>query len=160
MRRALEGVTYFIYSTHSHTEEAPRCRLIILFEREVSEDEYPALTRMIAKQIGMEHFDDSTYQANRAMYWSSCPSNGVFIFDEGVGAPLDPDKYLAMYHDWRDVTQWPTSNRESEVMLRSAAQQKDPLAKDDLVGTFCRAYDPIETAIDEYPGGCLRTVGL
>jgi hypothetical protein len=150
VRRALEGITYFIYSTHSHTEEAPRCRLIILFAREVSEDEYPALTRMIAKQIGMEHFDDSTYQANRMMYWSSCPSNGVFIFDEGIGAPLDPDKYLAMYHDWRDVTQWPTSSRESEVMLRSAAQQKDPLAKEDLVGTFCRAYDPIETAIDEH----------
>lgn len=40
---ALDGVQYFLYSTHSHTPEAPRYRIIILFAREVREDEYPAL---------------------------------------------------------------------------------------------------------------------
>jgi hypothetical protein len=38
-----------VYSTHKHTPEAPRLRLIIPLSREVSEDEYPALGRMVAK---------------------------------------------------------------------------------------------------------------
>lgn len=146
---ALAGVTYFIYSTHSHTPESPRCRVVILFSREVTEDEYPALMRMVAKKIGIDYFDDTTYQANRMMYWSSCPANGEFVFDEKSGDPLDPDKYLNIYDDWRDVTQWPTSSRESEVRKSEVNGQQDPLEKRGVVGAFCTAY-PIEDAIAEF----------
>ena len=146
VRDKLNGCEYFLYSTHSHTLEAPRFRIAILFSREVAPDEYPALMRMIAKQIGMDYFDDSTYQANRMMYWASCPMNGEFVFEENSGEALNPDVFLAMYDDWRDVTQWPTSSRQSEAIRHSLKQQKDPLAKDGVVGAFCRAY-PIEEAI-------------
>ena len=146
---ALSGLTYFIYSTHSHTPESPRYRVVILFSREVSEDEYPALMRMVAKEIGIDYFDDTTYQANRMMYWASCPANGEFVFDEKTGDPLDPDKYLNMYNDWRDVTQWPTSSRESEVRKREVKSQQDPLEKHGVVGAFCSTYS-IEDAIAEF----------
>lgn len=146
---ALAGLTYFLYSTHSHTPESPRYRVVILFNREVSEDEYPALMRMVAKEIGIDYFDDTTYQANRMMYWASCPANGEFIFDEKSGDPLEPNKYLALYNDWRDVTQWPTSSRESEVRNREVKSQQDPLEKHGVVGAFCTAY-PIEDAIAEF----------
>jgi Predicted P-loop ATPase and inactivated derivatives len=148
-RDALAGRTYFIYSTHSHTLEAPRYRVVILFSRDVSEDEYPALMRMVAKQIGMDYFDDSTYQANRMMFWASCPVNGDFVFEENRGEALDTDKYLSMYQDWRDVTQWPTSNRQSEVISRTLKSQADPLSKEGIVGVFCRAYS-ISDAIAEF----------
>lgn len=146
---ALGGITYFLYSTHSHTPEAPRYRVVILFGREVSEDEYPAVMRMVAKQIGMDYFDDSTYESNRMMYWASCPSNGDFVFDEQAGQPLDPDKYLGIYTDWRDVSQWPTSLRQSEAVKREVAKQEDPLAKTGVVGAFCRAYS-MEAAMDTF----------
>ena len=146
---ALAGVTYFIYSTHSHAPDNPRFRVVILFSREVTQDEYPALMRMVAKQIGMNYFDDSTYGANHMMYWSSCPSNGEFIFEEKSGEPLDPDKYLSMYDDWRDITQWPTSSRASEVIKREVKSQQDPLEKCGVVGAFCRAYS-IEDVIDAF----------
>ena len=146
---ALAGVTYFIYSTHSHAPDNPRFRVVILFSREVTQDEYPALMRMVAKQIGMNYFDDSTYGANHMMYWSSCPSNGEFVFEEKSGEPLDPEKYLSMYENWRDITQWPTSSRASEVIKREVKSQQDPLEKRGLVGAFCRAY-PIEDAIDAF----------
>ena len=71
VKKALKDVTYFLYSTHSHTPDTPRYRIVILLSHKVSPDEYPALTRMIAKQIGMDYFDDSTYQANRMMFWAS-----------------------------------------------------------------------------------------
>ncbi len=68
LRYALRDMTYLIYSTHSHTPEAPRYRVVILFSREVTEEEYPAMMRMVAHDIGMDYFDDSTYQSNRMMY--------------------------------------------------------------------------------------------
>jgi len=149
VKQALPGVEFFIYSTHSHLPESPRYRVVILFGREVSEDEYPALMRIVAKQIGLDFFDDTTYQANRMMYWASCPSNGEFVFVEENGTPLDPDQYLKMYADWRDVTQWPTSSRESEARQRETAKQQDPLAKGGVIGAFCTAYT-IEDVIAEF----------
>ena len=152
VKTALDGVTFFLYSTHSHTPDNPRYRIVILFAREVSEEEYPALMRMAAKQIGMDYFDDSTYQANRMMYWASCPSNGQFVFEEQDAGPLDPDKYLGMYADWRDITQWPMSSRQSEVIKARGREQADPLQKDGIVGAFCRAYS-ISGAISEFLSG-------
>ena len=150
VRVKLAGFEWFLYSTHKHTPEAPRFRLVILFDREVSEDEYPALMRKIAYDLGMDYFDDSTYQANRMMYWSSCPSNGEFVFDEAEGQPLPVDKYLGRYENWRDTSQWPTSSRESEVVQKSASAQEDPLNKEGVVGVFCRTFFPIQTALEKF----------
>lgn len=150
VRSVYGNVTYFIYSTHSHTPENPRCRIVFLFSREVTEEEYPAVMRMAAKAIGMDYMDDSTYQANRMMYWASCPSNGEFIFEENDGEPLDVDALLNEYEDWRDVSQWPTSSRQSEVIKAAAKQQQNPLEKEGMVGLFCRAYGTIQNAISEY----------
>ncbi|HNW87905.1 MAG TPA: hypothetical protein PKJ47_13330, partial [Candidatus Limiplasma sp.] len=143
---ALHDWACCLYSTHKHTPEAPRLRLLLPLKREVAEDEYPALGRMVAKEIGIDLFDDTTYEPSRLMYWPSTPADGEFVYREKAGDWLDPDAYLARYADWRDVTLWPTSKRQSEVIRHSLKQQKDPLAKDGVVGAFCRAY-PIEDAI-------------
>jgi predicted P-loop ATPase len=137
------------YTTHKHTPEAPRLRLIIPLSREVSEDEYPALGRMVAKEIGIELFDDTTYEASRLMYWPSTPSDSEFLFCEKDGQPLDPDAYLSKYADWRDTSMWPVSSRQSEVVRRQITKQADPLAKEGVVGVFCRAYS-IEDAIETF----------
>ena len=146
----LSRYTYFMYSTHSHRPDNPRYRIVILLSRDVTPDEYPAMLRMIAKQIGMDFFDDSTYEVNRMMFWASCPANGVFVFTENDGEALSPDEYLAMYADWRDCSLWPTSSRQSEVAVHNTSKtQADPLTKEGLVGTFCRAYS-IDGAIAAY----------
>ena len=85
-----------VYSTHKHTEEHPRLRLIIPLSRDISEDEYPAVGRMVAQDIGMDLFDDTTYEPCRLMYWPSTPVNGVFFSDMKAGALLDPD--LSLIH--------------------------------------------------------------
>ncbi len=150
VRNSLAGVDWFIYSTHKHVPEAPRFRLVILFDREVSEDEYPALMRQVAHDIGMNYFDDTTYQANRMMYWASCPSDGAFVFEESQGGALHVDGYLNRYDDWKDASQWPTSSRQSEVIKRTVASQEDPLNKEGLVGAFCRTYFPIQSAMETF----------
>ena len=140
-----------IYSTHKHTPEAPRLRLIMPLKRDVSEDEYPAVARKVAQEIGMDMFDDTTYQPHRLMYWPSTSSNGEYIYRVMDGDIVDPDYYLGLYDDWRDVSTWPVSSRESEAVKKTASQQADPLTKDGVVGAFCRTYS-IRDAIDKFLG--------
>ena len=140
------------YSTHKSTPESPRLRLVIPLAREVSEDEYPALGRMVAKEVGIDLFDDTTYEPSRLMYWPSTSADGEYLFHEKDGELLDPDVYLARYADWRDTAMWPTSKRQSEVLERRLKQQQDPLAKGGVVGAFCKAYS-MEAAIGSFLSG-------
>ncbi|WP_322354313.1 virulence-associated E family protein [Dehalococcoides sp.] len=135
-----------IYSTHSHTPKTPRLRVVIPLSRDVTPDEYAALSRLVADEIGMDFFDDSTYEPERLMYWPSTPSDGEYVFKVIDGDELDPDKYLSKLSDWRDCSLWPTSSRQSEVIQRSIQQQQNPLEKEGVVGAFCRSYS-IEDAI-------------
>lgn len=138
-----------IYSTHKHTPEAPRLRLVIPLTRTVDAEEYEAVARMVANDLGIDQFDDTTYQASRLMFWPSTPSDGVFVFEQQDGAWLDPDEILKRYPDWHDVSFWPQSSRVSEIHKAQAKRQGDPLEKDGLIGAFCRTYN-IHTAIERF----------
>ena len=138
-----------VYSTHKHTPDHPRLRMIIPLARDITEEEYPAVARMVAKEIGIDLFDDTTYEACRLMYWPSTSANGEFFYQTKEGSLLDPDAYLAKYVDWRDASTWPVSSRQSEAVRRSITQQADPLEKPGIVGAFCRAYT-IEEAIETF----------
>ena len=138
-----------VYTTHKHTKENPRLRLLVPLSRDVSEEEYPAVARMVAKEIGIDMFDDTTYEPCRLMYFPSTSINGEFFYDVKDGVDLNPDIYLAKYDDWRDVSTYPVSSRQSEVVKRNIATQADPLAKPGVVGAFCRAYT-IEDAIEKF----------
>lgn len=144
-----EKYTCCIYSTHKYTEEKPRLRLVILLKRPVSEEEYPAVARMTAKDIGLEMFDDTTYEPTRLMYWPSTSADGEFVFEKSDAGALDPDKILARYKDWRDSSQWPVSDRQRKLMKSSLEKQADPLEKLGIVGAFCRTYS-IEEVIEKY----------
>lgn len=138
-----------IYSTHKHTPEHPRLRLIIPLSRNVSPDEYTAVARKVAEEIGMELFDDTTYEPSRLMYWPSTSSDGEFVFRDIEGEILNPDTILAKYRDWKDSSEWPVSSRQQSVVQREMKKQADPLAKDGVVGAFCRTYS-IEEAVAEF----------
>lgn len=138
-----------MYSTHKHTPEAPRVRLIIPLSREISAEEYAPVSRMVAKDIGMEMVDDTCHEAARLMYWPSTSSDGEFLFESQDGPMLNPDDVLARYKDWHDTSEWPMSSRQSEIVKRTIAKQADPLEKEGMVGAFCRAYS-IQEAIDTF----------
>lgn len=139
----------YFYSTHKHTKEKPRLRLIIPLSRNVSADEYCAISRMIAKEIGMELFDDTTYEPSRLMYWPSTCKDGEFIFREIKGELLNPDEVLGKYKDWKDSTQWPVSTRQRTIIQNNIKKQADPLDKEGVIGAFCRTYSMYE-AIDKF----------
>lgn len=70
MKKSFTFKCYF-YSTHKHTKEKPRFRLIIPLSDTVSPDEYSAVCRKAAEEINIEMFDDTTYEPSRLMYWPS-----------------------------------------------------------------------------------------
>ena len=145
----LYGNAAAVYSTHKHTPEKPRLRLVVPLSRNVTPDEYQAIGRRVAATLGIDKFDDTSYQPQRMMYWPSCSQDGEYMFRYTDADFLDPDTVLATYHNWRDVSSWPMSSRVPEVVKRTAAKQKDPLTKGGIVGAFCRAYT-IQEAIAEY----------
>lgn len=138
-----------MYSTHKHTPDEPRVRLIIPLSRDITAEEYAPVSRMVAKDIGMDMVDDTCHEAARLMYWPSTSQDGEFLFEQQDGPDLNPDDILSRYTDWHDTTQWPMSSRQSEIVKRTIAKQADPLEKEGLVGAFCRAYS-IQNAIDAF----------
>lgn len=142
-----------MYTTHAHTPERPRYRLLIPLDREVFCDEYIAIARWIAGEMGIDLFDDTTYQPERLMYWPSTSIDGEFICHVQDMPFLNADTVLGNYHDWKDSSAWPVSTRHRDSLHKAALKAGDPLAKPGVVGAFCRAYD-IETAIVEFLGDC------
>lgn len=142
--------TSALYTTHSSTEDNPRVRLVFPLTRDVTPEEFVAVSRYFAAMLGMDYFDECSYQPNQLMYWPSTPANGVFAYKETNGGWLDPDYILSQHPEWTDPTRLPTSSRESRA--NSAAQKKvqDPLAKDGVVGLFNRAYYPITNAMEKF----------
>ena len=139
-----------VYSTHKHTPEKPRLRLVVPLSRNVDPDEYQAIGRRVADTLGIDKFDDTSYQPQRVMYWPSTSRDGQFIFEYLDAPMLDPDEVLATYHEWRDMSSWPMSSRVTQIFKSSASKQKDPLEKSGIVGAFCRAYYPIQDAIEQF----------
>ncbi|MCD7803531.1 MAG: virulence-associated E family protein [Oscillospiraceae bacterium] len=143
------GCAAILYSTHSHTARAPRLRLVMPLSRKVTPDEYAALSRRIAGDIGIDMCDDTTYEAHRLMYWPSTSIDADYRFEISDSQWLDVDEQLARYKDWRDSSEWPVSSRKTEIMRRLAKKQGDPLEKPGVVGAFCRVYS-IEDAIEQF----------
>lgn len=136
-----------VYSTHKHTPEKNRLRLVIPLSRPVQRDEYEAIGRRVAGAVGIDDFDDTTFEAERLMYWPSTAKDAEFVFEVQDGEWLDPDAVLAEYADWRDSSGWPVSSRVSHVISREIKKAEDPTAKTGIVGAFCRSYD-IHEAIE------------
>lgn len=143
------GCAAVLYSTHSNTLDRPRYRIVIPLSRNVSPDEYAALARRVAGDIGIDMCDDTTYEPHRLMYWPSLPYDAEYIYEVSDGPWLDVDEQLKRYTDWRDPTEWPVSSRKIEAMRRIAKKQGNPLEKEGIVGAFCRSYS-VEDAIEDF----------
>jgi len=145
----IDDYSILLYSTHSHTPESPRLRLVIPMSRPVLGDEYQAIARMIAFDLGIDQFDDTTYEPHRLMYWPSTSADAEYLFQFQDGPFLEPEVVLNRYIDWKDVSYWPESSRQAIRIAGLIKKQEDPLNKRGVIGAFCRAYS-IPEAIDKF----------
>jgi putative DNA primase/helicase len=138
-----------MYSTHKHHPGRPRLRLVIPLSRPVNADEYIPIARRIAADLGIDFFDDTTYQVHRLMYWPSTSSDGEFVFKILDEPWIDPDEVLKRYRDWKDSSYWPESSRTVSERKKLADKQGDPRTKEGVVGAFCRTYS-VTDVIEKY----------
>lgn len=138
-----------MHATHTYSPKAPRYRLIMPLTRPVTPDEYMAIGRRVAGDIGIDLFDNTTFEPSRLMYWPSVPKDQEYFYRRQEGEWLNPDSVLAQYTDWHDTSSWPTSQAFLDTVKDRAAKQEDPLEKTGVVGAFCKAYT-IQEAISKY----------
>lgn len=138
-----------MYSTHKHSEEHPRLRIVIPLSREVFPDEYVAIGRRVAGVLGIDIFDTTTFEPTRLMYWPSTAVDAPFVFRFQDGPWLDADEVLGSYRNWADSSEWPMAEREREAVRHGMKKAGDPTEKPGVVGAFCRVYG-IAEAIEAY----------
>ncbi len=129
-----------LYTTHGHTPEAPRVRVVVPLTRDVTPDEYAAISRLFAAEWGIDQFDECSHRPHQLMYWPTTPADGEYVFKRCDGEWLDPDRYLAAHPGWRDCAGLPHSAREGGNVERGRKQQENPLGKQGVIGAFCRTY--------------------
>ncbi len=139
-----------LYSTHSSTDDLPRVRIVIPMTRDVTSEEFVAVSRYVAQELGIDFFDECSYQPNQLMYWPSTPQNGTYVYKETDKGWLDPDAILSAHPEWTDPTQLPTSSRESKANTVAKQKVQDPLTKEGVVGLFNRVYYPITKALETF----------
>lgn len=142
-----------LYSTHRHSKETPRYRLVFPLSRQVTPAEYEPICRKIAVELGIDLFDDTTYELPRLFYWPSTSKDADYVFEWQDGPACNVDQILAQYVDPYDVSAWPMSSRENTVIAHEIKKAGDPTEKTGLIGAFCRAYT-IEEAIERFLSDC------
>lgn len=145
---ALPGVSFFLYSTHSHQPSSPRMRLVIPLAVPVGAEAAEAVGRMVASRVGFGWFDRTTFEASRLFYWPSVSSDGDLVRDGIPGDALDADAFLAEnYEDWREVSAWPRHpDEEGPLGGGRVPRLGDPRLKRGVVGAWCRLH-PLEEVL-------------
>ncbi|GFK19291.1 hypothetical protein KbCgl_18630 [Corynebacterium glutamicum] len=145
---------WFATTTASHTPEKPRWRIIIWLTRDITSDEYSAISRKLAEQINPEltWIDPTTFQAERFMYWSATCTDGEFLTatSRKEAEDLDPNTILSTYDNWNDLSTWPgVSAEEARRIEHAGTKVEDPRTKHGILGAFNRVYS-IEHAIKTF----------
>lgn len=140
-----------LHGTHKHSEANPRYRLVLPLSREATPDEYVATARYVAGVLGIDLFDNTTFQCERLMFWPSTPKDQEYYAESQEGAWLDVDQVLSSYTDWTDSSTWPTSESTIREVKNASSKQEDPETKRGVIGAFCRTYS-ITEVIEKFLG--------
>lgn len=142
-----------IYSTRKHSGRTPRLRVVMPLTETIEPDKYEPMARMVCQRMGlMDYADPTTFEVGRMMYWPSCSSDSEYIYEVLDGAPVDTDKVLSLYEDWRDIASWPQVPGHETQQKRNVARAEDPTLKRGIIGAFCRTYT-LPEAMDKFLPG-------
>lgn len=144
---------WMLNTTRRHTPEEPRCRITIPLKTPLSNEDYPAVSRIIGQLFdpSMVHLDKVSFRPAQMMYKPTVSCDGEFLAIRNE-APLlnwerEVEDYSEEHGDWRDLDNWPRAAGDNLRVISEKAE--DPTTKKGAVGAFCRAYS-IEEAIEKF----------
>lgn len=157
MFELLYGCKAVMYQTHSWSPEKPKVRLVIPFKEGVDPTLAQAISHHVVADLGEAHFDPTTHQLNRLMFYPSVPRDVPHQSWRCDGDFFDVDAWVAAHPDWKDVSTWPVSDRAEKIVTGDIQKLGNPQEKTGIIGAFCRVYDialAIETFLsDKYTEG-------
>lgn len=148
VQKMWSGLAFAMYTTFSHTNEKPRFRVVIPLSRPAGYDEFQAVARKLAVDVGIENVARESFVPAQMMYAPACRAGGDHLQHLNPGDFLDVDSVLAEYADWTDRTSWPHRKDGDHTRDRSVTQIS-PNEKAGIVGDFCRAFT-ISQAIERF----------
>lgn len=145
---AWANLDFAIYTTFSHRADRPRFRVVMPLSRPAGFDEFQAVARRVAADVGIEHVARESFVPAQMMYAPTRPLGGAFESHINAGERLDVDAVLAEYADWTDASSWP-ARVEHDRPQEKNAERADPREKPGIIGEFNRAYT-ISQAIEKF----------
>lgn len=136
---AWESTAFAIYTTYSHTPETPRFRVVMPLSRPAGFDEYQAVIRKVAEDVGVELVAAESFKPCQMMYCPARRLGGLFSARINEGTVLDVDSVLAEYADWTDKASWPR-RKDGDPVHAAADEKVDPRDKPGLIGEFNRMF--------------------
>ena len=145
---AWSDTAFAIYTTFSHRPDKPRFRVVMPLNRPAGFDEFQAVARRVAADVGIERVARESFVPAQFMYAPARPLGGSFESHVNVGAFLDVDAVLGEYADWTDVKSWP-KRVDGDPVHASSDERVDPREKPGIIGEFNRAFT-ISQAIERF----------
>lgn len=145
---AWAGLAFAMYTTFSHRPDRPRFRVVMPLSRPAGFDEFQAVSRKVAADVGIELIARESFVPAQMMFAPARPLGGHFAAHINEGDWLDVDATLAEYSDWTDSASWP-HRRDGDAVHAAAAEITDPRDKPGIIGEFNRAFT-ISQAIERF----------
>lgn len=132
-RVATLGWDAVTYTTASHTDDAPRLRVIALISRPVTPAEYKRLFRWASTALGVELDPSAAAGAHRFFLPHIAPGSDLELLGAQLwrsrGKPIDVDPIVA-----------DQGSQRPGLVSAAPARRRDPLALPGVAGAFNRAY--------------------
>lgn len=145
---AWSDIAFAVYTTYSHRADQPRFRVVMPLARPAGYDEFQAVARRVASDVGIELCARESFVPAQMMFAPARPLGGHFAAHVNAGEWLDVDAVLDEYTDWTDSTSWP-SRKDGDHASSGTAEKIDPREKPGIIGGFNRAFS-ISQAIERF----------
>lgn len=145
--QALQPYEYVIYTTASHTKDKPRLRIVLPLDRTADPDEFQAVSRKLAQDVGLELVSRESHVPAQMMFLPTRKPRGPFKGRRHAGEWVSVDQVLARYENWADRRTWP--RRKAGDPISRAEGGTPPDRKAGIVGEFCRVFD-IPATIEKF----------
>ncbi len=144
---AWSETAFAIYTTFSHRADAPRFRVVMPLSRPAGYDEFQAVARKVATDVGIDLFAGESFVPAQLMFAPTRPLGGLFTGRINDGEILNVDSVLDEYADWTDRSSWP--RRKDGDSVGTGVAHIDHVAKPGAIGEFNRMFT-ITQAIERF----------